>query len=106
MDTQTESKLSSLLLRILRFPLTRLLLLGAILFYLYLSGHMFRTAFAKGPMQDLAVAVWMVALTLAVYVGFVQPWNAGQPRNWPFPPWVASSASACCSARVCTLPAY
>lgn len=71
MDTQTESKLS-LLLRILRFPLTRLLLLGAILFYLYLSGHMFRTAFAKGPMADLAVVVWMVALTLAVYVGFVR----------------------------------
>jgi membrane protease YdiL (CAAX protease family) len=71
MDTQTESKLS-LLLRILRFPLTRLLLLGAILFYLYLSGHMFRAAVAKGPMADLAVVVWMVALTLAVYVGFVR----------------------------------
>ncbi len=42
------------------------------LFYLYLSGHMFRAAVAKGPMADLAVVVWMVALTLAVYVGFVR----------------------------------
>ncbi len=70
MDTCTESK-AGLPLRILRFPLSRLLLIGAIVFYLYLSGHMFRAAIAKGPMPDLAVVVWMVALTLAVYVGFV-----------------------------------
>lgn len=70
MDTPSDSTLD-LLLRILRFPLTRLLLLGAIVFYLYLSGHMFRAAVAKGPILDLAVVLWMVALTLAVYVGFV-----------------------------------
>lgn len=71
MDARTNS-VSGLLLRVLRFPLSRLLLLGAILFYLYLSGHLFRAAFAKGAMPDLAVVMWMVALTLAVYVGFVQ----------------------------------
>lgn len=70
MDTPSDSRLD-LLLRILWFPLTRLLLLGAIVFYLYLSGHMFRAAVAKGPILDLAVVLWMVALTLAVYVGFV-----------------------------------
>jgi hypothetical protein len=61
-----------LALRVLRFPLVRLLLLAAGLLYLYLSGHMFRAAFAKGPVADLAVTLWMVALTLALYVGFVR----------------------------------
>jgi len=71
MDTRIDSK-TRLFLRILRFPLIRLLLLGAILLYLYLSGHLFRAAYAKGPLPDLVVVMWMVALTLAVYVGFVQ----------------------------------
>lgn len=70
MDIQAGSR-GDQLLRMLRFPLIRLALLAAILFYLYLSGHMFRGAFAKGPLQDLAVVMWMVLLTLAVYVGFV-----------------------------------
>lgn len=71
MDIRAEPD-ASLFLRVLRFPLVRLVLLGAILFYLYISGHMFRGAFAKGPIQDLAVTAWMVALTMAVYVGFVR----------------------------------
>jgi membrane protease YdiL (CAAX protease family) len=71
MDTRIDSK-TRLLLRILRNPLIRLLLLGALVLYLYLSGHLFRAAYAKGAMPDLAVVMWMVALTLAVYVGFVQ----------------------------------
>jgi hypothetical protein len=71
MDTRIDSK-TRLLLRILRNPLIRLLLLGALVLYLYVSGHLFRAAYAKGPIQDLAVVMWMVALTLAVYVGFVQ----------------------------------
>lgn len=59
-------------LRIVQFPLIRLVLLGAILFYLYISGHLFRGAMAKGWLQDLAVVAWMIALTVAVYVGFVR----------------------------------
>jgi membrane protease YdiL (CAAX protease family) len=84
MDTTSDSRFD-LLLRILRFPLTRLLLLGAILFYLYLSGHMFRAAFAKGPIPDLAVVLWMVALTLAVYVGFVHAVERRQATELALP---------------------
>ncbi|MCU0502642.1 MAG: CPBP family intramembrane metalloprotease [Anaerolineae bacterium] len=84
MDTCTESK-AGLPLRILRFPLSRLLLIGAIVFYLYLSGHMFRAAIAKGPMPDLAVVVWMVALTLAVYVGFVHVVECRPARELALP---------------------
>ncbi len=84
MDTCTESK-PGLPLRILRFPLSRLLLIGAIVFYLYLSGHMFRAAIAKGPMPDLAVVVWMVALTLAVYVGFVHVVECRPARELALP---------------------
>lgn len=71
MEMQSIS-VPALVLRIVRFPLVRLVLLGAILFYLYISGHMFRGGMAKGWLQDLAVVAWMVALTLAVYVGFVR----------------------------------
>lgn len=62
---------AGLLLRLVRLPPIRVLLLVAILFYLYFSGHLFRGSFAHGPLQDLAVSVWMSALALAVYVGFV-----------------------------------
>lgn len=69
MDTRTVSE-SGLLLRILRFPLTRLLLLVPILYYLYLSGLAFRQVFAHNPTQSVAVIALMVANMLAVYVGF------------------------------------
>ena len=49
MDTRTDSR-PGLFLSILQFPLTRLLLLGVILFYLHLSGHLFRGAFAHGAL--------------------------------------------------------
>jgi len=58
------------LLKVARLPLVRLVLLTAILFYLYISGHMFRGSFAKGALQDVAVVLWMILLTTAVYVGF------------------------------------
>lgn len=57
-------------LRILRFAPLRLAVLAAIIFYMYFSGHMFRSAIAHGPLQDLAVVLWMIALTLGLYVGF------------------------------------
>lgn len=71
MDMRSDQH-ASLLLRIAQFPLVRIVLLLAILFYLYFSGHLFRTSFAHGPWQDLAVAAWMSALALAVYAGFVR----------------------------------
>ncbi|MFZ4809027.1 MAG: CPBP family intramembrane glutamic endopeptidase [Hyphomicrobiaceae bacterium] len=66
-----QNSVPASVLRILQFPLVRLVLLGAILFYLYISGHMFRGAFVKGWLPDLLVVAWMAGFTLAVYVGFV-----------------------------------
>jgi membrane protease YdiL (CAAX protease family) len=60
------------LLRVLRLAPVRLAVLTWGLFYLYLSGHLFRAQFAQGAVQDLAVVLWMAAVTLALYVGFVR----------------------------------
>jgi uncharacterized protein len=70
MTTPSESK-PGLILRVLRFPPIRLVLLTALLFYMYISGHMFRGAFAHGAIPDLAVTLWTIVLTMALYVGFV-----------------------------------
>jgi hypothetical protein len=69
MNDPTESKFA-VLMRILRFPLTRLLLLGAIIFYLYISGHMFRGAMAHGPLADLVVSS-LVAFVILTLTGLV-----------------------------------
>jgi membrane protease YdiL (CAAX protease family) len=71
MDARDQSK-SGLLLRVLRFPLVRMLLLTLILYYLYLSGLSFRQGFAETPMQSVAVVAFMVANMLAIYALFVR----------------------------------
>lgn len=58
------------LLRVLRIAPVRLAVLTALLFYMYLSGHMFRGAMAHGALEDLAAVLWMAALTLVLYVSF------------------------------------
>lgn len=69
MDTQTDSKIR-LLLRILRFPLTRLLLLSYILFYVTFSGKLFIQTFTPSPVPSLIVGLLTVANLLLVYVSF------------------------------------
>jgi membrane protease YdiL (CAAX protease family) len=69
MDTRTDSK-TRLFLRILRFPLTRLLLLPYILFYVTFSGKLFMQTFAPDPLLSLVVGVLAVANLLLVYVSF------------------------------------
>ncbi|MFB2836114.1 CPBP family intramembrane glutamic endopeptidase [Floridanema evergladense] len=69
MDTQTDSKIR-LLLRILRFPLTRLLLLSYILFYVTFSGKVFIQTFTPSPVPSLIVGLLTVANLLLVYVSF------------------------------------
>jgi membrane protease YdiL (CAAX protease family) len=63
-------RLEDSVLRIARFAPVRLALLTALLFYLYVSGHMFRASFAHGALQNLGVVLWMAGLTLVLYVGF------------------------------------
>ncbi|XGV97881.1 MAG: lysostaphin resistance A-like protein [Leptolyngbya sp. BL-A-14] len=68
-DTQTDSK-PSLFLRVLRFPLTRLLLFTFALFYVYVSGAKFLEPFTN-PMQRLAGSTAVAANLLFVYVSLV-----------------------------------
>jgi len=64
--------LGAVALRMMRFAPVRLAVLTWGLFYLYLSGHLFRAQFVEGALPDLAVVLWMAGLTLALYVGFVR----------------------------------
>ncbi len=58
--------------RIAQFPLTRLILLGGILFLMMGVSNGFRLKLAVTPLASSAVTVAMTALCLAVYAGFVQ----------------------------------
>lgn len=67
----TLAKGPALWLRILRFPATRLLLLGGVLFLmLLLSNHAMRLA--GSPLASAAAAAGMAALGMAFYVAFVR----------------------------------
>jgi membrane protease YdiL (CAAX protease family) len=58
-------------LRILRFPLTRLILQGGLMLVLYGLAGGFMQKFAGSPPKTLAAIVAMVTLGFAVYIGFV-----------------------------------
>lgn len=62
----------ALWLRILQFPLTRLILLGGILFVMMAVSNGFMKQFSGTPLKSAAVAAAMAALAVAVYVGFVR----------------------------------
>ncbi len=62
----------SLLLRIAQFPLTRLVVLGAGLYFLLGVKNGFRAQFASAPWLALAAVAAMSALGLAVYAAFVR----------------------------------
>ncbi len=59
-------------LRIARFPATRLLLLGGILFLMIALSNTIMTALAATPLASLAAVAAMAALAMAIYVGFVR----------------------------------
>ena len=59
-------------LRILQFPLTRLLLLGGVLFLMLGMSNGYRFELSGSPLTALAVTAGMVTLGLAVYVLFVR----------------------------------
>ncbi len=68
--TETLDAKPALWLRIAQFPLTRLILLGGIVFYMMGRSNDFMAKLAKTPLLSAAAAAGMVALALAVYVGF------------------------------------
>lgn len=72
MATNTEPK-PPIILRVLQFPLIRLVLLGGALFLLMgISNGFVFDRFAGAPWKALASAAAMAALGLAVYAGFVR----------------------------------
>ena len=60
-----------LFLRILQYPLTRLILLGAIMLVLYGLAGGFMQKFADSPPKTLAAIIMMATIGFAVYIGFV-----------------------------------
>jgi membrane protease YdiL (CAAX protease family) len=61
-----------LLLRIAQFPLTRLIVLGGIVFVLMGITNGFRIGKEGSPAQLLAIVLAMLVLTYALYLGFVR----------------------------------
>lgn len=61
----------SLFWRVAQFPLTRLVVLGGIVFFLMAQNNYYMEKFASSQMLRLAITVAMAALGLAIYIGFV-----------------------------------
>lgn len=59
-------------LRILLFPLTRLILLGVPLFFMMGVSNEFRVKFSGTPLKAITAAAVMVVLALGVYAAFVR----------------------------------
>ena len=60
-------------LRVLQFPLVRLLLLGPVLFLLIgISNGLWAVTFADRPVMAVGMALLMALLGLAVYAAFVR----------------------------------
>lgn len=62
----------ALWLRILRFPLARLILLGGAVFYLLGQSNAYMAFFQGDPLRSIAAVVGMAAAALAVYVGWAR----------------------------------
>lgn len=63
---------TSVLLRVLQFPLVRLIVLGPILFLMMGVSNGFMARFAATPLTSIAIVLGMSALGLLVYAAFVR----------------------------------
>lgn len=63
---------TSILLRVLQFPLVRLIVLGPILFLMMGVSNGFMARFAATPLTSIAIVLGMSALGLLVYATFVR----------------------------------
>jgi membrane protease YdiL (CAAX protease family) len=71
--THTQKEDRPLWLRVLQFPLVRLLLLGSLLFLLMgISNSLWGEAFADRPLIAAGIAALMALIGLGVYAGFVK----------------------------------
>ena len=71
MDSISEHK-PALWVRIVQFPLTRLILLGGPVFFMMGMSNGFMQKFSKSPLLSLGAAAGMAALGLVFYVVFVR----------------------------------
>jgi len=79
---ETPANPASLFWRILRLAPVRIAVLTGIMFYLYLSGHMFRGAFSQGWWwADLGIVLGMALLTWCVYAAFVRKVEDREPTE-------------------------
>lgn len=69
---QTAHPQTPLLLRIAQFPLTRLIVLGGVIFVLMGITNGFRIGVSLDPLISLMQVVGMAGLALLIYVGFVR----------------------------------
>ena len=74
-----------LVLRVLRFPLVRLPLLGGVLFLGMGVSNGFMVKYAEQPVMALAVVLGLAALALAVYAGFVRAAEGRPVRELSLP---------------------
>jgi membrane protease YdiL (CAAX protease family) len=70
--TLTTHTAPPLWLRILWFPLTRLILLGGPVFYMMGISNGYMVLYKDTPLKSIAAAAAMAALAIAVYVGFAR----------------------------------
>jgi uncharacterized protein len=69
---QAEDQKHPILLRIAQFPLTRLIVLGGIIFVLMGVTNGFRARVSDDTFKSLAVVVGMAGLAYLIYIGFVR----------------------------------
>lgn len=67
-----QSVYRPLWLRIVQFPVIRLVVIGSVMFFLMGTSNRFMSQNASEPLFEIIVAVAMIWLTICVYVGFVR----------------------------------
>lgn len=70
--TDTSVPMPALWARVLRFPLTRLILLGATVFVMMGLSNGFMMDFKGMPLESIAAAAGMAALAIGVYAGYAR----------------------------------
>jgi membrane protease YdiL (CAAX protease family) len=68
----SSDAMPALWLRIAQFPLTRLIVLGGVLFMMMAKSNELMAMFATTPLTSIAAAAAMAALAFVVYVAFVR----------------------------------
>jgi len=105
----------SLALRVLQFPLTRLLLLGGVLFFMMAESNGLRERLASSRVDMITVSIAMGALAFMVYTAFVrlvehrEPSElalAPMPREWSIGALIGAGLYTLCVLILMTLGIY